>query len=146
MFSNIFELKSIREQKYRLSERESEIAKPVLTDLGMIDTLYEWFKEIALEGKELPKGNVSQRKKFIFIILYLYSPTTLAGGKMRAGLREKLAEVFPIKEKSVVSNNTNNLVFSYQLYKYFSQDVERIYKEIILRLGKYLENKTQQLG
>jgi hypothetical protein len=146
MFSNIFELKSIREQKYRLSERESEIAKPVLTDLGMIDTLYEWFKEIALEGKELPKGNVSQRKKFIFIILYLYSPTTLAGGKMRAGLREKLAEVFPIKEKSVVSNNTNNLVFSYQLYKYFRQDVERIYKEIILRLGKYLENKTQQLG
>lgn len=146
MFSNIFELKSIREQKYRLSERESEIAKPVLTDLGMIDTLYEWFKEIALEGKELPKRNVSQRKKFIFIILYLYSPTTLAGGKMRAGLREKLAEVFPIKEKSVVSNNTNNLVFSYQLYKYFRQDVERIYKEIILRLGKYLENKTQQLG
>lgn len=146
MFSNIFELKSIREQKYRLSERESEIAKPVLTDLGMIDTLYEWFKEIALEGKELPKGNVSQRKKFIFIILYLYSPTTLAGGKMRAGLREKLAEVFPIKEKSVVSNNTNNLVFSYQLYKYFRQDIERIYKEIILRLGKYLENKTQQLG
>ena len=136
MFSNIFELKSIREQKYRLSERESEIAKPVLTDLGMIDTLYEWFKEIALDGKELPKGNVSQRKKFIFIILYLYSPTTLAGGKMRAGLREKLAEVFPIKEKSVVSNNTNNLVFSYQLYKYFRQDVERIYKEIILRLGK----------
>ena len=52
MFSNIFELKSIREQKYRLSERESEIAKPVLTDLGMIDTLYEWFKEIALGGKE----------------------------------------------------------------------------------------------
>lgn len=146
MFSNIFELKSIREQKYRLSERESEIAKPVLTDLGMIDTLYEWFKEIALDGKELPKGNVSQRKKFIFIILYLYSPTTLAGGKMRAGLREKLAEVFPIKEKSVVSNNTNNLVFSYQLYKYFRQDVERIYKEIILRLGKYPENKTQQLG
>lgn len=146
MFSNIFELKSIREQKHRLSERESEIAKPVLTDLGMIDTLYEWFKEIALDGKELPKGNVSQRKKFIFIILYLYSPTTLAGGKMRAGLREKLAEVFPIKEKSVVSNNTNNLVFSYQLYKYFRQDVERIYKEIILRLGKYLENKTQQLG
>ena len=146
MFSNIFELKSIREQKYRLSERESEIAKPVLTDLGMIDTLYEWFKEIALDGKELPKGNVSQRTKFIFIILYLYSPTTLAGGKMRAGLREKLAEVFPIKEKSVVSNNTNNLVFSYQLYKYFRQDVERIYKEIILRLGKYLENKTQQLG
>lgn len=146
MFSNIFELKSIREQKYRLSERESEIAKPVLTDLGMIDTLYEWFKEIALDGKELPKGNVFQRKKFIFIILYLYSPTTLAGGKMRAGLREKLAEVFPIKEKSVVSNNTNNLVFSYQLYKYFRQDVERIYKEIILRLGKYLENKTQQLG
>ena len=138
MFSNIFELKSIREQKYRLSERESEIAKPVLTDLGMIDTLYEWFKEIALDGKELPKGNVSQRKKFIFIILYLYSPTTLAGGKMRAGLREKLAEVFPIKEKSVVSNNTNNLVFSYQLYKYFRQEVERIYKEIILSLGKYL--------
>ena len=72
----------------------------------------------------------------VFIILYLYSPMTLAGGKMKAGLREKLGNVLGIKEKTVVSNNINGIVFSYQLYKYFRQDIERIFSEISVRLGK----------
>lgn len=61
---------------------------------------------------------------------------TLAGGKMKAGLREKLGNVLGIKEKTVVSNNINGIVFSYQLYKYFRQDIERIFSEILVRLDK----------
>ena len=68
------------------------------------------------------------------IILFLYSPSTLAGGKMKNGLRDKLAEVLGVNAQTTISNNCNNLVFSYQLYKYFRQDVDWIYGEMMERI------------
>ena len=129
MFSEIAEIKSIREQKSKLSEREKELTEPILTDLDMIGMLYRWFQEI-ISQKEI----FTQRKKFIFIILFLYSPSTLAGGKMKNGLRDKLAEVLGVNAQTTISNNRNNLVFSYQLYKYFRQDVDWIYGEMMERI------------
>ena len=40
-FSSIVELKSIREQKSRLSEREQELSSPILTDFSLIPEIYE---------------------------------------------------------------------------------------------------------
>ena len=134
MFSEIAEIKSIREQKSKLSEREKELTEPTLTDLNMIETLYGWFQEIISQKEMFRLGNVTQRKKFIFIILFLYSPSTLAGGKMKNGLRNKLAEVLGVSAQTAISDNLNYLVFSYQLYKYFRQDVDWIYGEILERL------------
>lgn len=134
MFSEITEIKSIREQKSKLSEREKELTEPTLTDLDMIGTLYGWFQEIISQKEMFRVGNVTQRKKFIFIILFLYSPSTLAGGKMKNGLRNKLGEVLGINAQTVISDNRNSLVFSYQLYKYFRQDVDWIYGEIMEKL------------
>lgn len=134
VFSQIVEIRSIRDQKARLSERERELTKPMLTDLDMIPTLYDWFKEI-ISQKETFRANVSQRKKFIFIMLILYSPNTLANGKMKRGLRDRLVDVFGLNSKSTISDNLNGLYISYQLYKYFRQDIHRIYTEIMNRLG-----------
>ena len=133
VFSKIVEIRSIRDQKARLSERERELTKPILTDLDMIPTLYGWFKDI-VSSQEIFCANVPQRKKFIFIILILYSPSALADGKMKRGLRNKLAEVFGLNGKSTISDNLNGLYLSYQLYKYFRQDIHRIYIEIMNRL------------
>ena len=133
-FSSILELKSIREQKSKLSEREDELTKPTLTDLDMIGTLYKWFQEIISQKEMFKVGNVTQRKKFIFIILFLYSPSTLAGGKMKNGLRNKLAEVLEINAQTAISDNRNSLVLSYQLYKYFRQDVDWVFTEIMKRV------------
>lgn len=133
VFSKIVEIRSIRDQKARLSERERELTKPILTDLDMIPTLYGWFKDI-VSPQEIFCANVPQRKKFIFIILILYSPSALADGKMKRGLRNKLAEVFGLNGKSAISDNLNGLYLSYQLYKYFRQDIHRIYIEIMNRL------------
>lgn len=52
-FSSIVELKSIREQKSRLSEREQELSSPILTDFSLIPEIYEWFREI-LSGADCP--------------------------------------------------------------------------------------------
>lgn len=135
MFSEIAEIKSIREQKSKLSEREKELTEPTLTDLDMIGTLYGWFQEIISQKEMFRVGNVTQRKKFIFIILFLYSPSTLAGGKMKNGLRNKLGEILGINAQTAISDNRNSLVFSYQLYKYFRQDVDFIYMEMMKKAG-----------
>lgn len=133
-FSSIVELKSIREQKSRLSERESELAQPMLTDLSMIPRIYEWFKELSDEDKKGRKMAVLQRKKFMFIILFLYSPATLAGDKMKVGLRDKLCEVLGLPVKSTLSKNLVNLTFHYRMYKYFRRDIERIYTALMERM------------
>ena len=133
MFSKIAEIKSIREDISRLSERETELTKPILTDLSFIETLYEWFKEIASSG---PKRDRSvQQKEFIFIILFMYSPGTLAGGKMKSGLRDKLGDILGIKGKSAISDKLDTLVFSYKMYKYFRQDLNRVYTDLLNRIN-----------
>ena len=134
-FSSIVELKSIREQKSRLSERENELAQPMLTDLSMIPRIYEWFKDI-LYAKDCPPRleSVTQRKKFLFIILFLYSPSTLAGGRLQNGVRAALREVFPEVAPCVISNNISDITFIYQQYKDFRKDVEEIYEGIRRRL------------
>ena len=70
-FSVVSELKAIREQKSRLSERENELSAPVLSDLELIPVIYEWFKDVLSEMAFPPQAEcITQRKKFIFIILF----------------------------------------------------------------------------
>ena len=94
-FSAISELKYIREQKSRLSEREQELTKPILLDLSIIPTIFKWYCEIVGNcGLPERRAGSSFRQKFIFIILFLYSPSALAGGKIakigRASCRERV--------------------------------------------------------
>lgn len=134
-FSFISELQNIREQKHRLSEREAELTMPLLTDLTLIPEIYRWFSEILSEMPLPPYlQSVTQRKKFIFIILSLYSPSTLAGGKMLIGLRDKISEATGVYSKSVISDNCADIAFEYKNYKPFRADIDHIYTEIIERL------------
>ena len=66
--------------------------------------------------------------------MYLYSPGSLAGGKMKSGLRNKIAEALGVKAMSAVSNKLDSITFSYKLYKYFRQDLNRILSGIQERL------------
>lgn len=134
-FSVVSELKAIREQKSRLSERENELSAPVLLDLELIPVIYEWFKEVLSEMAFPPQVEcITQRKKFLFIVLFLFSPSVLAGGRMPNGVRKSLEEVFPNVKPCTISNNLADVVFLYQQYKDFRQDIEYIYTEIVSRL------------
>ncbi|WP_195351227.1 hypothetical protein [Bacteroides nordii] len=142
-FSVVSELKAIREQKSRLSERENELSTPVLSDLELIPVIYEWFKEVLSEMAFPPQvESITQRKKFLFIVLFLFSPSVLAGGRMPNGVRKNLEEVLPNVKPCTISNNLADVVFLYQQYKDFRQDIEYIYTEIVSRLKfKGLINK-----
>lgn len=133
-FSSIAELKSIREQKSRISEREAELSTPTLHDYELIGEIYEWFKELLSEQPLPPNINSPiQRKKFIFIVLFLFSPSTLAGGKMKVGLRDKIADVTGCTN-TLISHNLDDVMFFYQQYKSHRQDIDYIYTEIVKRL------------
>ena len=134
-FSSIVELKSIREQKSRLSEREQELSSPVLTDFNLITEVYSWFKEILSDTGCSPNiESVTQRKKFLFIILFLFAPSVLAGGRLPNGIRAEIARVFPDVSPCVISNNIADVSFIYQQYKDFRQDIEYLYNKILERL------------
>lgn len=134
-FSSIVELKSIREQKSRLSERENELSTPMLDDLLLIPELYSWFREL-LAGMACPPNpeSVTQRKKFLFIVLFLFAPSVLAGGRLPNGIRAEIAGVFPDVSPCVISNNIADVSFIYQQYKNFRQDIEYLYNQILERL------------
>lgn len=134
-FSSIVELKAIREQKSRLSEREHELSSPILTDLSLIPKLYTWFKEILSESTCPPNiESVTQRKKFLFIILFLFAPSVLAGGRLPNGIRAEISGVFPDVSPCVISNNIADVSFIYQRYKDFRQEIEYLYNQILERL------------
>lgn len=81
-FNKIIRLKKIRIEKSELSEEENALTAPILKDKSLIHEIYKIFVELLNERGCPPNiDSVTQRKKFIFIILYLFSPSSLAGGK-----------------------------------------------------------------
>ena len=133
-FSSISELKHIREQKSRLSEREAELVSPILTNLEFIPYIYELFKNIVRTINIPPREKIIQRKEFLFIILFLFVPSVLAGGRIPNGVRKSLEHVFPKVKTCTISNNIADVFFLYQQYKYFRSDINIIYKEMLKRL------------
>jgi len=114
---------------------ENALTAPVLKDKSLIHEIYRIFVEVLNERGCPPHiDSVTQRKKFIFIILYLFSPSSLAGGKMTAGLRPEIAKVLGIQSECTISDNCTDVVFLYQNYGDFSGDIEYLYTEILNRL------------
>lgn len=135
-FGKIEEIQAVRIQKNELEKKETALSTPLLTDFALIDSLYHWFKE-GLTERNCPSRSdcVTQRKKFLFIILYLYSPATLAGGKMRKGLRDKLARTLEIHSRTTISDNCSDVVFLYNRYKYFKNGVNDLFRFLTDKLA-----------
>lgn len=134
-FLKILELKSIKEEQIRLSEKEKELSKPLLKDLSLISTIFEWYCELRGNcGLPERRDGSAFRQKFIFIILLLYSPNSLAGGKMARGIRDILAGILRVKTPSGISNNYSNVMDFYNIYEGYRKDMNYLYEEILNRL------------
>ena len=130
------ELKSIKELKSRLTQRESELSMPLLSDMAMIPQIYDWFNEIMSQSDFSPNPeSVTQRKKFLFVILLLYAPGVLAGNRLPNGIRSELTKLFPGISPYAISHNISDISFLYRHYKNFRNDVEFVYDGIINKLG-----------
>ena len=74
---------------------------------------------------------------FLFIILFLYSPSVLAGGKMPDGLRDALCRTLGMNTASTISKNCADVVFLYQNYADMRRDVDGIYENIMQRIREH---------
>lgn len=122
-YNTIKQLKIINNRIEELQKQKEELLKPLLADFSYIPSLYEWFK-----GVHHAPGTQC-RKDFIIMILFLYSPATLMGGKMKKGLREVLSSVLEVNEPSIISNNTTEVVFLYNKQRSYRDEIDYLYSK-----------------
>jgi hypothetical protein len=137
MLNNITELKKLRADISVLQSREKELKKPVLDDLGLLPVLYGWFREIQADAPLLPDlDSARQRKKFIFVVIALYSPATFCGYATKAGLCNGLAGFFKLTPVSI-SRDISDMQFYYEHYRDYADSMDDIYEQIISRLNTF---------
>lgn len=129
-------LQKVRNKMLELSSKMDELGEPILEDLDLLPIIYETYLDFFRNRGWQDKANkVYHRQKLILIVLYLYSPRTLAGGKMRIGLRDKLTELFGLSAKTTISDNSAHAVHLYQHYRDFRRDVDLILTDVVNNLG-----------
>jgi hypothetical protein len=139
MFQKIEELKQVRKEKWEMEEKAKRLLTPILKDISLIPKLYRWYEEIVVgKNHSSVMENAYNRKKFFFIILFLYSPGTLLGDKMPSGLRNKLAKCVKLRSVSSVSNCCTGILFLYERYSDFREETNEVYREIAERLKHVL--------
>lgn len=105
---------------------DNELAtSPKLKDLNLIPKIYEVFEE--LKGNEI---KVNDRKEFIFVVIYLYSPNKFFGGKMPQGLRRSITKVTQVTCASVISATCTELMVLYTTYSDFRQGVDELIQKV----------------
>ena len=111
-------------------EENEKVVSPKLRDLTLIPKIYELFEQ--MKGKEI---KVNDRKEFIFVVIYLYSPNKFFGGKMPQGLRRAITKAAKVTCASVISATCTELTVLYTTYSDFRQNVD----ELILKVNDVLE-------
>jgi hypothetical protein len=127
----IEELRKIRSAKERLDEKERELTKPVLEDFSLLPVLYGRFKEI-LADMPLPPDpdSVIQRKKFLFVVIKLYSPASFYGYIVKKRLCKELSRMFGLTRVSI-SRNISDMLFFCEHFLDYRNEAEAIYEKII---------------
>lgn len=134
-FIKVMTLKDLRDKSTELAHTMEELSKPILDDLNLLPIIYEVFCNCMEKRFDAPAANsVYQRKKFLLVVMYLYSPRTLAGGKMRLGLRDELSRLLGLNAKTPISDNCSDVVTLYKTYRDFRRDVDLIYDAVVRKL------------
>ena len=105
------------------------VTSPRLKDLSLIPKIYEIFEQ--MKGKEI---KVNDRKEFVFVIIYLYSPNKFFGGKMPQGLRRAITKATKITCANVISVTCTELMVLYTTYSDFRCGVDELMQAVLQKL------------
>ena len=133
-YSKILELKNLVQKKKQINCEMQRLKTPLIDDLRHVKTIYSIWMDL-LRPKALSPDKVYNRNKFIFAILYFYSPITLAGGVTEKGVREEIAKTIGVKSLTAISNNIGEVVFLYSYYNDFRVAADYICSEVQKRLS-----------
>ena len=133
--NRVNELRRIRENIEILREQEEKYSRPILSNMSMIRNLYDVFCMI-LKCQDCGKPTESDnRKKFLYAILYIFSPSTLVGGSMRYRMRECVTEIIGCTSTGV-SRDYKTAMFFYDTYNSFRESVDGIIRGMLKVIGK----------
>ena len=137
--NRVEELRRIRAEISRLKEVEERLSVPIVMNMGMIRNLYDVFSlSLKCQDPNANPGDTNNRKKFIYAILYIFSPATLVGDVMRHKLRECVSGITGCTPTGV-SRDYKTATFFYATYKTFQESVDGIIKDMLDIMGKQEE-------
>ena len=121
--------KDFEEDIKQIERKVQEALEPSFKDVNLLGEVYSRFLSFVEKGKRVMDTN--NRKKFLFIAVYLFCPSVLIGHTMPRGFRDRIKELIGAKSASTVSNDVANLLFIYNHYKDFRDDVNLVYSHIV---------------
>jgi len=134
--NRVEELRRVHAEIERLKDEAQRLSVPIAMNMGMIYNLYDVFVMSLkrLEPEASPK-ETNSRKKFLYAILYIFSPATLVGEVMRHRMRERISDILDCTPTGV-SRDYKIALFFYATYKEFRDEVDEIIKDMLNILGK----------
>ena len=129
--NNILELRKIKECRDALKEREIELVEPTLGDTSLLQAIHTIIKQEYSKNKRLHRYD--EKEYFIAIIIFLYSPKSYMGDKVRVGIRDGIAKVLDTSPARV--SNIFRIVREWIIiYTEFRRGVEYLYSKVLDKL------------
>lgn len=137
--NRVEELRRVHSEIDDLKDEYRRLSIPIVMNMGMIRNMYDVFtmslKRLAPNAQP---NDTNSRKKFLYAILYIFSPATLVGEVMRHKLRECVSRVVGCTPTGV-SRDYKTSIFFYATYKEFRDDVDWIIRDMLCVMG--MENE-----
>lgn len=126
--NNILELRKIKECRDALKEREIELVEPTLGDTSLLQVIHTVIKQEYSKNKRLHRYD--EKEYFIAIIIFLYSPKSYMGDKIRVGIRDEIAKVLDTSPERI--SNIFRIVRDWVvIYAELREGVEYLYSKVV---------------
>lgn len=126
MLDQITHAKLLQSQIAVMQEQLSKFTTPALYDTSKLTQLYQRVNDIpGIDKKEL-------RHHFVFIAVYLYSPSALLGYSIKAGLCQQIGEVIG-RCRQDVSEIFYEAKLRYERVQPFQETTHKIFAQIICK-------------
>lgn len=136
VFEQINCISSTKQEIRNLQSKYNMLITPALSDVSLLPQIFEWYKETSPDTGLKDRDSKSMFMQcFVFIVTMLYSPQSLAGGKLLLGLREKLSILLHYKSPTSISNVIPNLMFLYRSYQSYRDRVNHSFSAILAKLS-----------
>lgn len=120
------QLKYIRQEKRRIMRLERQFYTPKVTDRTWIPRIY------AMLGENPDMRSI---RKFLFVVLYLYSPRTLVGMQMMKNLRKEISASTGISP-TAASHYCEDIVSMYNRDRRFAEDCDQFCRDVREMMGQ----------
>lgn len=124
MLTKINSAKQLQSEIAVRQEQLSQFTTPTMFDTDLLPAIYK----AICDSDDAPK---EVRHCFVFIAVYLYSPSALLGQySIKAGLCQKIGDTIGCC-RQVVSETFSQALLRYNKLPTFAQQVDKIYRDII---------------